>query len=159
MLGPTVSGDMQITTGSGQDDIFVGPPHVVNDTIISTGSGDDILSIFGGTYDDRFKVSLGRGEDSFSSDLSLSIPRGPLTFGGPFILDTGNQDDVIKLLDGSFASRTVVKAGNGDDTLVAVGNTSPFVRADGQSGEDAANSDIQSANMIGRLRLKNFENL
>lgn len=125
-----LKGTLIVQTGDGADQIVMKSVNVVGKTTITTGAGADLLSIIGNS-----------------------------TFLGVTLIDTGGGDDRIEIANATgatdpvtFAAKTTIKAGAGNDTLTL----GKAVSAGGDSKTRVVFGTVGSA-ITGDLNLNRFD--
>jgi hypothetical protein len=134
-------GDLEITTGGGNDSVGINSlvtplntfvPTIVGDTVVDTGGGDDEVVIQGGTnIGDDLDVATGTGADlvkllgvTVVDDAEVETDSGAdrvfiddSLFQESSAVTTGSQHDFVQICHSVFRDDVDVDLGGGDDGL------------------------------------------
>jgi hypothetical protein len=137
----TITGNLTIKGGAGDDDVYVGG-IVSRNVKISLGAGDDILeglqTITGGSYtakggagDDRFSfqtamlisssmsLDLGKGDPTGNEDVALF--NDAKTIQKTLSIKLSKQGDQDVVLENLTADKVIIRGGKGDNELDLTG--------------------------------------
>ena len=169
----TIGGKLDITTGSGKDEVFVGfgsggGSSVGKDVDIDTGKGDDFVSVVtsDGTVviNGNLDIKLGDGNDCLEVGDSENLEAGlkgtasaaPNAAGvvdfdvkKSLKIEGGDGDDVIALADIRIGDDLEVKGDAGDDVMVGTGlRVADDVKITGDKGSDKGEDQIAVFGMV-----------
>ena len=137
----TITGNLTIKSGAGDDDVYVGG-IVARNVKISLGAGDDLLegfqTITGGSYtakggagDDRFSfqvemlisssmsLDLGKGDPTGNEDVALF--NDAKTIQKTLSIKLSKQGDQDVVLENLTADKVIIRGGKGDNELDLTG--------------------------------------
>jgi hypothetical protein len=120
--GNAAPDDLEITTGSGNDEVLVKSFHVLDDLTIKTGPGDDLVTLDPGFtvfVEDKTDVVTGPGNDVV---LMRSSPSVTCFFQDDCAVRTAEGRDFVHLCGVGFRNGLLIDLGPGDDSPSAAGD-------------------------------------
>jgi hypothetical protein len=120
--GNAAPDDLEITTGSGNDQVLVKSFHVLDDLTIKTGTGDDLVMLDPGFtvfVEDKTDVVTGPGNDVV---LMRSSPSITCFFQDDCAVRTAEGRDFVHLCGVGFRNGLLIDLGPDDDGPTATGD-------------------------------------
>jgi Ca2+-binding RTX toxin-like protein len=114
VFGPlTIGGKLNVTTGDGNDTLFLDGIAVTGNTTLKTGRGNDDIAVLGndGSFTGTFTITTGAGNDS------IAIINGA-TFFSSVTLNVGRGTNIMWLAQSDFMGSVTLNGDSGTNTLL-----------------------------------------
>ena len=102
-----ISGDLDISSDEGTDEVWLGQVEIAGDLTIDTGKHQDVIRLYYVDLLSSFSVSMGGGNDSFHMDDCWIRNSTSINLNG--------GRDELSFVNSSFGPTTIVNGGNKHD--------------------------------------------